>query len=115
MASRPPALITSVTMSASQGTSPPGLATTIITQFRHLCRFIVIQSLRAQNIEISRVSAPKQTGSTQRWKLTLRLTDAFAGQVLAYLEPEYQEHYRSRQVWEDLQQQVVDALHALRP
>lgn len=178
-----------------------------------------VQSLRAQNIEISRVSAPKQTESTQRWKLTLRLTDsgaeiptkiefsrrgldegtvvestdpaiirsyhlypvivqhytlqaafaqkvlalalrqqiqsrdvfdlkllldagaagaaisataaaqlpaaiehamavdydAFAGQVLAYLEPEYQEHYRNRQVWEEIQQQVVDALGALQP
>lgn len=177
------------------------------------------QSLRAQGIEIPRISAPKQTGSTQRWKLTLRLIDsgaefptkiefsrrgldegtvvepaepaiirsyhlypvlvphytlqtafaqkvlalalrqqiqsrdvfdlkllldsgttaltlppnaaaqlpvaiehamavdydAFAGQVLAYLEPEYQEHYHSRQVWKALQQQVVDALESLRP
>ncbi len=40
--------------------------------------------------------------------------DAFAGQVLAYLEPEYQEHYRPRQVWEQLQQQVVEALEALQ-
>lgn len=178
-----------------------------------------VQALRAQNIEIVRISAPKQTDSTQRWKMTLRLTesgaeiptkiefsrrgldegtavepadpaiirsyrlypvivqhyslaaafaqkvqalalreqvqardvfdlkllldggaaihalpaaalaqlptaidhgmavdyDAFAGQVLAYLEPDYQEHYRSRQAWEALQQQVIDALEALRP
>lgn len=40
--------------------------------------------------------------------------DAFAGQVLAFLEPEYQEHYRNRKVWAELQQQVVDALEALR-
>lgn len=40
--------------------------------------------------------------------------EAFAGQVLAYLEPEYQEHYRPRVVWEQLQQQVVDALEALQ-
>ena len=40
--------------------------------------------------------------------------DAFAGQVLAFLEPEYQEHYGSRKVWADLQQQVVDVLTALR-
>lgn len=40
--------------------------------------------------------------------------DAFAGQVLAYLEPEYQDHYRSRQAWNDLQEQVVTGLEALR-
>ncbi len=39
--------------------------------------------------------------------------DAFAGQVLAFLEPEYQEHYRSRKVWAELQRQVVDGLEAL--
>ncbi|MDP2325592.1 MAG: hypothetical protein Q8N51_16415 [Gammaproteobacteria bacterium] len=36
--------------------------------------------------------------------------DAFAGQVLAYLEPEYQEHYGTRKVWADLKEQVVDRL-----
>jgi predicted nucleotidyltransferase component of viral defense system len=41
--------------------------------------------------------------------------DAFAGQVLAYLEPEYQEHYRSRRAWNELQEQVVGGLTALRP
>ena len=41
--------------------------------------------------------------------------DAFAGQVLAYLEPDYQEHYRARRVWDALQEQVVSALEALRP
>jgi len=40
--------------------------------------------------------------------------DAFSGQVLAFLEPEYQEHYASRKTWADLQQQVVDGLTALR-
>jgi len=40
--------------------------------------------------------------------------DAFAGQVLAFLEPEYQEHYASRKSWDDLQHQVVDTLQALR-
>ncbi len=40
--------------------------------------------------------------------------DAFAGQVLAFLEPDYQEHYRNRKIWADLQQQVVDGLQALR-
>ncbi len=40
--------------------------------------------------------------------------DDFAGQVLAYLEPEYQDHYRSRRVWEDLQAQVVNALEGLQ-
>jgi predicted nucleotidyltransferase component of viral defense system len=39
---------------------------------------------------------------------------AFAGQVLAFLEPEYQEHYGNRKVWAELQQQVVDGLEALR-
>jgi predicted nucleotidyltransferase component of viral defense system len=176
------------------------------------------QALRAQGIEIARTAAPKQTSTTQRWKMTLRSTesgaevptkiefsrrgldgekavesvdaeiirtyrlypvivqhyamhtafaqkvsalalreqvqsrdvfdlkqlldaggagqplpataaanlaaaienalavdyDAFAGQVLAYLEPEYQEHYGTRMVWADLQEQVVDGLEALR-
>lgn len=40
--------------------------------------------------------------------------DAFAGQVLAFLEPDYQEHYGSPRVWAELQQQVVDCLEALR-
>jgi predicted nucleotidyltransferase component of viral defense system len=40
--------------------------------------------------------------------------DAFAGQVLAYLEPEYQEHYGNRQAWNELQEQVVNGLEALR-
>lgn len=40
--------------------------------------------------------------------------DAFMGQVQAYLEPEYQQQYRGRRVWEALQQEVVDALGALR-
>jgi predicted nucleotidyltransferase component of viral defense system len=177
------------------------------------------QTLRAQGIEIVRISQPKQTQTTQRWKLILRLTesgaevptkiefsrrgldeglateavddviirtyrlypvivqhyspqtafaqkvsalalrqqvqsrdvfdlstlltaraaerplsaeaaanlpaainnalevdyDAFAGQVLAFLEPEYQEHFGKRKVWAGLQQRVVDALEALQP
>jgi predicted nucleotidyltransferase component of viral defense system len=177
-----------------------------------------VQSLRAQGIEIGRTSLPKQTETTQRWKLTLRIMesaaevptkiefsrrglggekavepvdpgiirayrlypvivqhysvhtafaqkisalalreqvqsrdvfdlkqlldaggaeqplpaetaanlplaidhalavdyDAFAGQVLAFLEPEYQEHYRNRKVWAELQGQVVHGLEALR-
>jgi predicted nucleotidyltransferase component of viral defense system len=177
-----------------------------------------LQTLRAQQIEISQVSRPKQTETTQRWKLGLRLTaagqevptkiefsrraldegvaheavdpefirryrlypvivqhytasaalaqkiaalalrsqtqardvfdlkllldaaesraplpkaiasnlpraienavsigyDEFAGQVLAYLEPEYQDHYRPRRVWEDLQAHVVDALEGFQ-
>lgn len=177
------------------------------------------QTLHAQKLEIAATSAPKQTATTQRWKLTLRLTesgteiptkiefsrrvldagavlepadpeiirayrlypvivqhysasqafaqkvlaltlraqvqsrdvfdlkllldaggaqqplpekalkqlataidqalqvdyDAFAGQVLAYLEPEYQEHYGNPGVWSELQQQVIDALEGLRP
>ena len=176
------------------------------------------QTLQAQGIEIARTSCPKQTETTQRWKLTLRLTesgaevptkiefsrrgldgekatesvdagiirayrlypvivqhysvhtafaqkisalalreqvqsrdvfdlkllldaggaehrlpataaadlaaatdnalsvdyDAFAGQVLAFLEPDYQEHYGNRKAWANLQEQVVDGLEALR-
>ena len=41
--------------------------------------------------------------------------DDFVGQVLAYLEPEYQDRYRSRKIWETLQAEVVEALGALRP
>lgn len=177
-----------------------------------------VQAIRAQGIEIAKSSSPKQTETTQRWKLTLRISDsgtevptkielsrrglddkkavepvdaeiirtyrlypvilqhytvqtafaqkvaalalreqvqsrdvfdlkllleaggaepplqssttanlataidnalavdydAFAGQVLAFLEPEYQEHYRNRKVWGKLQGQVVDGLEALR-
>ena len=40
--------------------------------------------------------------------------DAFAGQVLAYLEPEYHGHYGSKQAWNELQEQVVNGLEALR-
>jgi predicted nucleotidyltransferase component of viral defense system len=40
--------------------------------------------------------------------------DAFISQVFSYLEPEHQEHYRERAVWETLQSQVVEALEALR-
>jgi predicted nucleotidyltransferase component of viral defense system len=176
------------------------------------------QALRAQGIEITRTSVPKQTETTQRWKLNLRLTesgaevptkiefsrrgldaekavepvdagiirayrlypvivqhyalhtafaqkvsalalrgqvqardvfdlkllldaggaeqplpataatnlakaidnalavdyDAFAGQVLAFLEPEFQEHYGTRKAWSELQEQVVDGLETLR-
>ncbi len=176
------------------------------------------QVLRAQGIEIARTSRPKQTETTQRWKLALRLTesgvevptkiefsrrrpgdaqvvepvdaeiirayrlypvlaqhytvhaalaqkvaalalreqvqsrdvfdlkllldaggarqplpstaiahlpvaidralevdyDAFAGQVLAFLEPEYQQHFGNRNTWTDLQEQVVEGLEALR-
>ncbi|MEO6078762.1 MAG: nucleotidyl transferase AbiEii/AbiGii toxin family protein [Steroidobacteraceae bacterium] len=39
--------------------------------------------------------------------------DAFAGQVLAYLEPEYQEHYGNKKAWNELQEQVVNGLEAL--
>jgi predicted nucleotidyltransferase component of viral defense system len=176
-----------------------------------------VQALRAQGIEISRTSLPKQTDTTQRWKLTLRITEsgteaptkiefsrrgldderpvepvdaelirtyrlypvlvqhysvhaafaqkvsalalreqvqsrdvfdmkllmdaggaerplprsaaanvnaaidnalavdysAFAGQVLAFLEPEYQQHYRNRKTWAELQGQVIEGLEAL--
>jgi predicted nucleotidyltransferase component of viral defense system len=41
--------------------------------------------------------------------------DAFAGQVLAYLEPEYQEYYGNRKAWNELQEQVINGLEALRP
>lgn len=40
--------------------------------------------------------------------------DAFAGQVLAYLEPEYQDTLGKKKAWNDLQEQVVNCLVALR-
>jgi hypothetical protein len=40
--------------------------------------------------------------------------DAFIGQVFSYLEPEHQERYRQRAVWETLQSQVVEVLEALQ-
>ncbi len=39
--------------------------------------------------------------------------DEFAGQVLAYLAPEFQEYYGSRRAWSDLQDQVVGGLQAI--
>jgi len=39
--------------------------------------------------------------------------DQFAGQVLAYLEPEYQDQYRARRIWESLQDEVVQRLEGL--
>jgi predicted nucleotidyltransferase component of viral defense system len=39
--------------------------------------------------------------------------DDFSGQVVAYLEPEYQQYYRDRGVWERLQEDVVTRLEAL--
>ena len=192
---------------------------TLGSNVRHVLEALSFaQVLRAQGIEIARTSQPKQTETTQRWKLTLRLTesgaevptkiefsrrgldgekatesvddgiirtyrlypvivqhysvhaafaqkisalalreqvqsrdvfdlkvlldagaveqplhepaitnlaaainnacevdyDAFAGQVLAFLEPEYQEHYGNRKVWTKLQEQVVDGLKALK-
>jgi len=41
--------------------------------------------------------------------------DAFAGQVLAYLDPEYQDHYGNKRVWHELKAQVVNGLEGLRP
>jgi predicted nucleotidyltransferase component of viral defense system len=41
--------------------------------------------------------------------------DAFAGQVLAYLEPEYQKYYGDKKAWNKLQEQVINGLEALRP
>ena len=38
--------------------------------------------------------------------------DEFAGQVLAYLEPEYQDHYRPRKTWEGTQDEVVQWLES---
>ncbi|HZF14487.1 MAG TPA: nucleotidyl transferase AbiEii/AbiGii toxin family protein [Steroidobacteraceae bacterium] len=40
--------------------------------------------------------------------------DAFAGQVVAYLEPDYQEHYGTRKAWAELQERVVEGLESLR-
>lgn len=40
--------------------------------------------------------------------------DAFVSQVFAYLDPEYQKSYRDRAIWESLQEEVVNALEALR-
>ena len=56
---------------------------------------------------------PKQTAANLPRAIENAMSvgfDEFAGQVLAYLEPEYQDHYRQRRVWEDLQAQVVNAL-----
>ena len=39
--------------------------------------------------------------------------DDFAGQVLAYLEPEYRQHYKDRKAWAALQGEVVNALEGL--
>jgi hypothetical protein len=36
----------------------------------------------------------------------------FVGQVVAFLEPEYQEHYGQRAAWDRIQERVVKALEA---
>lgn len=41
--------------------------------------------------------------------------DEFAGQVVAFLEPEHQADYRGRAGWEQLQESVVDTLRAATP
>src|SRR6202142_122335 len=41
--------------------------------------------------------------------------DEFSGQVLAFLSTDYQEYYRSRTVWEALQNEVIEALEGRRP
>lgn len=41
--------------------------------------------------------------------------DEFSGQVRAYLSPEHQEYYRTRKVWESLQDEVVRTLEARKP
>ncbi len=41
--------------------------------------------------------------------------DEFSGQVRVYLTADYQDYYRSRQVWESLQEEVVRALENLQP
>lgn len=40
--------------------------------------------------------------------------EAFAGQVVAFLEAEYQPDFRERKSWETLQEQVVDVLRRLQ-
>jgi predicted nucleotidyltransferase component of viral defense system len=41
--------------------------------------------------------------------------DEFSGQVVAYLAADYQEYYRTRKVWENLQNEVVRALKLRSP
>jgi len=41
--------------------------------------------------------------------------EEFAGQVVAFLEPEHQADFAERGSWEALQERVVDALRGLRP
>lgn len=41
--------------------------------------------------------------------------ESFAGQVVAFLEPEHQADYAARAAWETLQERVIDALQALLP
>jgi predicted nucleotidyltransferase component of viral defense system len=41
--------------------------------------------------------------------------EEFAGQVVAFLEPEHQGDYATRAAWETLQEQVIDTLQGLRP
>ena len=41
--------------------------------------------------------------------------DDFAGQALAYLEPQYQDYYGNKKAWNNLREQVVSALESLQP
>jgi len=60
---------------------------------------------------------PAQTTATPAAAIANALEvdcDAFAGQVLAFLEPEYQDHFGNRKVWAELQEQLVGGLEALK-
>jgi hypothetical protein len=41
--------------------------------------------------------------------------DEYSGQVGAYLAADYQDYYRTRKVWEELQHEVVSALEQRQP
>lgn len=88
-----------------------------------------IQALRAQGIEIIKKAVESvDAGAAERplpaaaaANLAAAIDnavavdyDAFAGQVLAFLEPEYRDSFGSKRAWNELQEQVVNGLEALR-
>jgi hypothetical protein len=73
---------------------------------------VLLPRLGAEGLAPARVPAALLETAAER-ALDLSYAD-FAGQVVAYLDPDHVETYRSRQAWETIQTSVVVAL-AVRP
>lgn len=108
-----PVLVQHYTASAAFAQKVADLALRSQTQARDIFDLKLLLDAGAGDAPVSKDLVSKLARAIEN-ALTIGY-DKFAGQVLAYLEPEYQEHYRPRRAWEELQEQVVNALEALKP